>query len=114
MKRRRRPDFALLWRAALIVLPLAALSGVALYSLRQDRTSIEREAGDRARALAPNLAGILGKRAGEAIARQLAAEPKLQGRVVKGQIQSPPDYPRQPEPASWPSGVLSEYMERIR
>ncbi|MBP1779742.1 MAG: hypothetical protein H6Q86_5753, partial [candidate division NC10 bacterium] len=92
----------MLWRAAFIVLPVAVLSGVALYSLRQDRASIEREARDRARVLAPNLAGILGKRAGEAIDRQLAETPKLRGRIVGGQIQSPHDYPRLPVPASWP------------
>jgi signal transduction histidine kinase len=103
MKSRRGADFALLWRAVLIVLPVAVLSGIALYSLRQDRASIEREARDRARVLAPNLAGILGKRAGEAIERRLAENPKLQGRIVGGQIQSPPDYPRLPVPASWPS-----------
>ena len=103
MESRRRADFALLWRTALIVLPVAVLSGVALYSLRQDRASIEREARDRARVLAPNLAGIIGKRAGEVIERQLAETPKLHGRIVGGQIQSPPDYPRLPVPASWPS-----------
>jgi hypothetical protein len=31
MRSRRWPDFALLWQAALVILPVAILSGVALY-----------------------------------------------------------------------------------
>jgi len=48
MKIRRYPNTSLIRRAALIVLPVAILSGIALYSLREDKVSTEKEARDRA------------------------------------------------------------------
>ncbi len=52
---RRRP--AGFFRQALwIAMPVAILSAVALYSLRQDRAGIAQDARDRAQVLAANLA----------------------------------------------------------
>jgi signal transduction histidine kinase len=99
MKSRRWSDFALLWQAALVILPVAILSGVALYYLREDKASIEQEARDRASVLAPELARRLGERVGEA----LKSRPALpEGVILDGRIQSPPDYARLPEPPDWP------------
>ena len=99
MKSRRWPDFTLLWQAALVVLPVAILSGVALYYLREDKASIEQEARDRAGVLAPELARRLGERVGEALKSQPALP---EGVILDGRIQSPPDYARLPEPPDWP------------
>lgn len=51
----RRPSF--LKQTLLIAAPLVVLSGIALYSLRQEKASIEQDARDRARMLADDLAG---------------------------------------------------------
>ena len=56
MQSSRWPDRALLWQAASIVLPLAILSGVAFYYLREDKASIEQQAREQAGILAPELA----------------------------------------------------------
>ena len=45
-----------LWRGVLIVVPVLALTGLGLYSLRQDRSLAEAEARERAHALAEQLA----------------------------------------------------------
>jgi signal transduction histidine kinase len=53
----RRPlHFA--WQLVLIAAPVLLLAGMALYSLRQDRTAVEQDARDRAR----NLVSTLGSR----------------------------------------------------
>jgi signal transduction histidine kinase len=100
MKSRRHPDISLIWRGALIVLPVAILSGIALYSLREDKASIEKEARDRAQVLAPELARRLGERVGQTIKRQSAQF--SQGVIAGGRILSPRDYPLVPRPADWP------------
>ena len=103
MKSRPRYDFALLLQAVLIVLPLAILSGVALYFLREDRASIEQEARDRANVLAPELAQRLGPLVGEALGRASKQQTLLEGMIASGRVVSPPDYPRLPEPPDWPA-----------
>src|SRR5580658_4223760 len=47
------------WRGALILLPLALLAGLGMYSLRQDRLLVEVEAKDRCQGLAENYARAL-------------------------------------------------------
>jgi hypothetical protein len=89
-----RQRFSLLWQAALIVVPVAALSGVALYSLREDKASVELQARDGARLLAPELARRVG--------RSLGALPRLEGRIRDGRVVAPPDYAPLPVPAPWP------------
>jgi len=98
MKSRRWPDLALLWQAALVVLPVAILSGVAFYYLREDKASIEQEARERARVLAPELARRLGERLGEILKSRPAQTAPPEGVILDGRIESPPDYPRLPEP----------------
>jgi signal transduction histidine kinase len=92
MKSRRWPDSALLWQAALVILPVAILSAVALYSLRQDKASIEQEARSRASELAPELARRLGEHAAELLKAPMG------GMIQYGRITSPVDYPAMPEP----------------
>jgi signal transduction histidine kinase len=99
----RRLDRSLLWQAALIVLPVAVLSGVALHFLRVDKASVEQDARERAQILAPELARDLGPRLSEAL-RGLA----LEGEIAGGQIKSPKDYPRLPEPPDWPNDLTPE------
>jgi signal transduction histidine kinase len=108
MKSRPRYDFALLLQAVLIVLPLAILSGVALYFLREDRASIEQEARERANVLAPELAQRLGPRVGDALRRESKQQTLFEGAIASGRILSPPDYPRLPEPADWPAQMTSD------
>jgi signal transduction histidine kinase len=52
-----RPGF--FWRGALILLPLALLAGLGMYSLRQDRLLVEVEAKDRCQGLAADYARAL-------------------------------------------------------
>jgi signal transduction histidine kinase len=56
MKQHRLKQASFVRQALLIAAPLMILSAVALYSLRQDRAAIERDARDRAQALASSLA----------------------------------------------------------
>ena len=95
MKSRQWTDYALLWQAALVILPVAVLSGVAFYSLRVDKASVGQEARDQARVLAPALARQLSERMAEA-PKDASALPE--GVILDGRIQSPPDYARLPEP----------------
>ena len=86
MKKRRWTDFALLWQAALVVLPVAVLSGVALYSLRVDKASVERDARERAAGLAQELAQRLGEHAAGLLKAPMG------GAIQEGRITSPVDY----------------------
>jgi hypothetical protein len=101
MKSSRWPDLALVWQAALIVLPVAILSGVAFYYLREDKSSIEPEARARVRAFAPELARQVGERVGEMLKSRPVKSALPDGVILDGRIQSPPDYPRLPEPPDW-------------
>jgi signal transduction histidine kinase len=95
MESGRWTGFALVWQAALVLLPAAMLPGLAIYFLRQDRAAVEQQARDQASVLAPELARQLGERVGLA----LRGQPELPtGVILNGRIQSPPDYPRLPEP----------------
>jgi len=94
MKMRRWIDFTLLWQAALVVLPVVALSAVAFYSLGRDKASVERDARQRAEELAPELA----RRMREHAPSFLNIGAPAPGLIEDGRIVSPPDYPRFPEP----------------
>jgi signal transduction histidine kinase len=90
------------------VLPLAVLSGIALYFLRQDKASVEHDARDRAEAIAPELARQLGQRAGEIVARKPAQPAQLEGVIAGGQIRSPLEYSRLPTPPDWPGDLTPD------
>jgi signal transduction histidine kinase len=119
--KRRGGDANLWWQVLLIVPPVVALAAVALYSLRQDRASIDQDARRNASVLAPDLARRWGTRveadlaaladsscsasaygAGPetAVAGQRSLAP-LCGLTVNGQIRVPLDYPPLPSPPAW-------------
>ena len=102
----RRLDLSWLWQAALIVLPVAILSGVALHFLRVDKASVEQDARERAQILAPELARDLGRRAGESLGGVA-----MEGEIAGGKIKSPVDYPRLPEPPDWPNELTPEQAQ---
>jgi len=90
----RRSEVVLLVQAAAILLPVAALSGIALHNLREDKEAIEQEARERAKVEAPELARGFG------LALQSRIQNGIAGRIRDGQPLAVPDYPRQPEPAA--------------
>src|SRR2546425_13331506 len=53
MRARRKPGF--LWQGSLIVLPVVVLAAVGVVSLRQDKLLAQREAAERAQAIADDL-----------------------------------------------------------
>jgi signal transduction histidine kinase len=118
---RRGRDASLWWQVLLIVPPVVALAAVALYSLRQDRASIDQDARRNASLLALELARRVGTRveadlttltdsscsanaygAGPetAVAGERSLAP-LCGLIVNGQIRVPVDYPPLPSPPGW-------------
>jgi signal transduction histidine kinase len=103
MQTRRHWEIAWIAQAALIVLPVAVLSGVALHFLREDKVAIEQEARDLARSLAPETARRIGEAAGARLAEELKSGHLKQGDIVDGQGLAMPDYPRLPAPADWPA-----------
>jgi signal transduction histidine kinase len=100
-----KPSF--LKQILLIAAPLTVLSGIALYSLRQDKASLEQDARDRARTLAPELA----RQWGQSMSQKLADQPAQQlpqGLVADGKIVYPADYPPLPTPPDWPEQLTPE------
>ena len=115
-------------QAALIAVPLVILSAVALYSLRQDKASIEQDARDRAAILVSELAHQWSQHASKEFAelstaqsleftladkghhadRSLEGLPQLQCFLSNDQIRSPVDYPRLPMPPDWVAARLPE------
>ncbi|MCW5552729.1 MAG: HAMP domain-containing histidine kinase [Verrucomicrobiae bacterium] len=88
----RKPTF--LWQGLLIVLPVAVLAAVGFLSLRQDRRLAEREAAERAQAVADDLL--------ESIWTELAVT-NLSGRLhftidAVGELLFPPPHPSIPIP----------------
>src|SRR5688572_9147100 len=126
MRGRRRRRVGFLLQAALIAVPLAILSAVALYSLRQDKAAIEQDARDRAKILVSELAHQWSQHASKEFAelstaqsleftpddkkdrtgRPLEGLPQLQCLIIKDQIRSPVDYPRLPLPPDWSAARL--------
>ena len=103
MQTRRHWEIAWIAQAALIVLPVAVLSGVALHFLHEDKVAIEQEARDLARSLAPETVRRVGEAAGSRLAEELKSGRLKQGEIVDGQGLAMPDYPRLPAPADWPA-----------
>lgn len=99
----RPPEMAWIGQAALIVLPVAVLSGVALHFLREDKTAIEQDARERASSLAPDAARRMGEAATARLALDLKAGRVKTGEIVEGRGLAVPDYPRLPEPSEWPA-----------
>jgi signal transduction histidine kinase len=93
--RKRKPTF--LWQALLIVLPVAVLAIFGFVSLRQDRLLVQREAADRAQAIAEDLAPKIWA---QLIAISNAPESEHYGfRVDRGgNLIFPPPYTPVPEP----------------
>jgi signal transduction histidine kinase len=89
----RRQDYTLLAQAIAIVLPVVALSGVALHFLQEDRAAIDREAVRRSQADLP---------AEVAAIQQDLKNGFGQGAVIatirNGSLWIPGDYPQVPEP----------------
>lgn len=67
MKQTRQRPAHFAWQLVLIAAPLLFLAGIALYSLRQDRTAVEQDARDRA----GNLVSTLGSRWGESAGKDI-------------------------------------------
>jgi signal transduction histidine kinase len=88
----------LLLQAALVVLPVAVLSLIALFSLRQDKATVLQDARNHAAPSIRDLAARLGPR----IAQLIATEKPLEGFIADGRIQSPPDSGSLLQPADWP------------
>ena len=101
MKSRGSPDLALVRQATLIVLPVAILSAVAFYYLIEDKAFIEREARERVRLLAPELARQVAERVSEMLQNRPGKSVLPDGVIIEGKILSPPDYARVPEPPNW-------------
>jgi signal transduction histidine kinase len=101
MKTPRPAQLAWIGQAALIVLPVVILSGVALHFLREDRTAIEQEARNRANALGPEAARQIGDEISAFLAASLKNGLSIQGEIVDGQGRAVPDYPRVPAPSDW-------------
>jgi len=115
----RRNNARFLWQLLFIVPPVVILSVTALYSLRQDRASIEQDSRRTAAVLAPDLARRWGARAEGQLAALVASacsrgdidaqEPSadavdggpLCGLVVDGRIRVPLDYVSAPSPPDW-------------
>lgn len=105
---------SLIWQAGLVVLPVAILSGIALHFLHEDKSSIEQEARERARALVRPLARRAGERAGAYFGRRPVKVPLLEGVVAGGQIRSPKSYPSPPVPPDWPEHLSAGQLRLWR
>ena len=103
MKTRPRWELAWIAQGALIVLPVAVLSAVALHFLHEDKAAILQEARDRASTLAPEVARRIGEAASARLSEDLRSGRLQQGEIVDGQGFAVPDYPRLPAPSDWPA-----------
>ncbi len=102
MKTLRRAQLAWIGQAALILLPVVVLSGVALHFLREDRTAIEQDARNRANSLGPDAARQIGEQISAFLAASLKNGLAMQGEIVDGLGRAVPDYPRIPStPTDW-------------
>lgn len=101
MKVQKTRQLAWIGQAALIVLPVVVLSGVALHFLREDRTAIEQDARNRANSLGPDAARQIGEEISAFLAASLKNGLSVQGEIVDGQGRAVPDYPSVPTPSDW-------------
>ena len=114
MKAPRPAQLAWIGQAALIVLPVVVLSGVALHFLREDRTVIEQDAKNRANSLGPDAARQIGEQITAFLAASLKNESAIQGEIVDGQGRAIPDYRRVPTPSDWPAKLRPREAELWR
>jgi signal transduction histidine kinase len=103
MKIGRPAQTAWIAQAALIVLPVAILSGVALHYLREDKASIEQDAKNRAYSIAPETARQIGEEITTFLAETRKKGPLTQVQLVNGQTFGAWDYLRWPVPDAWPT-----------
>jgi hypothetical protein len=121
------------WQVLLIAPPVIILSAIALYSLRQDRASIEQDARRNASVQVPDLALRWGVRVSMDLAALIAsacsgdspvAQPAIEsagapavplcGLIVDGRIRVPLDYPPLPSPPEWVRTLTPADAERWR
>lgn len=89
-------------QAALIVLPVAILSAVALHYLHEDKTSIEQDAKNRAYSIAPEVARQLGDQITAFLAEARKKGLLTQVQLVNGETFGLWNYSRWPVPDPWP------------
>jgi signal transduction histidine kinase len=111
MKAQRPAQLAWIVQAALIVLPVAILSGVALHFLHEDKTAIEKEARDRANSLAPEVARRISEQSATLLADGRNKGAFTQGQIVDGKGMADPDYLSVPAPADWPGKLPPPQLE---
>jgi signal transduction histidine kinase len=112
MKVQNTRQLAWAGQAALILLPVVVLSGVALHFLREDRTAIEQDARNRANSLGPDAARQIGDQISEFLAASLKNGFAIQGEIVDGQGRAVPDYPRVPTPSDWATKLRPREAEQ--
>ena len=106
----RRPELALLLQAILIALPVAILAGSTLHLLRDDRTEAERQARDNARAIAPELARLMGQRLSDELLSG-AKSAARRGSIIGGAVVLPEESARLPVPADWPRSLTPQQAQ---
>jgi len=102
MMKIRRSETVLLVEAAAIILPVAALAGIALNFLGEDKNAIEQEARARAKAELPELSRVFN----QLMKGHWQFNIDAAGEIKDGQALAVPDYPQQPEP--WDSPAPAE------
>lgn len=121
----RRPQSVFHRQALLIAAPLIILSAIALYSLRQDKSSVLQSAKSEADSIAPALAGNFAEAIAKGWIDSRAArdsimgkpgqeQPKyeiLEGVVVGEKILAPIDYPPLPAPSMWLQTMPSDQRQ---
>src|SRR6185437_14599428 len=88
-------------QAALIVLPVVILSGVALYYLHEDRAAIEQDAKNRAYSIGQETARRISDQVNAFLTDSSRTGHFVQARIVNGRALPVPDYSRSPEPSDW-------------
>src|SRR6185369_5437184 len=114
MTTRRGWDLAWLAQAALIVLPVAVLSGVAFHFLREDKDAIIQDARDRAGSLASEIAGRISTTDLSQQLMRAAMTGSLVGEIVDGHAVAVPEYSRVPVPDDWPARLSSSQAQSWR
>jgi signal transduction histidine kinase len=103
----RRQDFTLIAQAIAIVLPVVALSGIALHFLQEDRAAIDREAGRRAQSdLAVESASLKQE------LKNGIDHPSLVATIRNGSLWIAGDYPQVPEPP-WSEALTRSELQLL-
>ncbi len=105
----RKPSF--LWQGIFILLPVVVLAGAGLYSLREDRKLAQREAREKAQALADEMVRVLWTELTDPV--NLAQFTNHTFRVdAEGRLLVPPPEPVLPVPQRLELSGLSEVQQR--